>query len=98
MMSKGDYMQSLLADGKKPQTAAEKIPTIARGAVSDRAKETLNRASTYDLAFYVSIDAKDSHRSKDSSKKNASQQTPFSTLKQEKAKRDGTHGHQLSII
>ncbi len=47
-MSKNDYMQSLLADGKTPQTAADKIPIIARGAVSDRAKETLNRASIFD--------------------------------------------------
>ena len=56
-MSKGEYMQSLLADGKKPQTAAEKIPIIARGAVSDRAKETLDKASNYDLALFVSADA-----------------------------------------
>ena len=41
-MSEDGYMQHLLADGKKPQTAAEKIPILARGAVSDRAKETLN--------------------------------------------------------
>ena len=80
-MSKGDYMQSLLADGKKPQTAAEKIPIIARGAVSDRAKETLNRASTYDLTFDSSTDGNSLYRSKDSSKKNASQQTQCSTLK-----------------
>ena len=44
-MSKDGYMQNLLADGKKPQTAAEKIPILARGAVSDRAKETLNLVS-----------------------------------------------------
>lgn len=41
-MSKDGYMQNLLADGKKPQTATEKIPILARGAVSDRAKQTLN--------------------------------------------------------
>ena len=41
-MSKNGYMQNLLADGKKPQTATEKIPILARGAVSDRAKQTLN--------------------------------------------------------
>lgn len=41
-MSKSDSSQNLLASSRKPQTAAEKIPIIARGAVSDRAKETLN--------------------------------------------------------
>lgn len=41
-MSKSDFSQDLLASSGKPQTAAEKIPIIARGAVSDRAKETLN--------------------------------------------------------
>ncbi|KAF6241711.1 hypothetical protein HO173_000422 [Letharia columbiana] len=41
-MSKSDFSQNLLASSRKPQTAAEKIPIIARGAVSDRAKETLN--------------------------------------------------------
>ena len=44
-MSKDGFMQNLLADGKKPQTAAGKIPILARGAVSDRAKETLNLVS-----------------------------------------------------
>ena len=41
-MSKSDFSQSLLANSAKPQTAADKIPIIARGAVSDRAKEALN--------------------------------------------------------
>ena len=41
-MSKDGYMQNLLADGKKPKTAADKIPILARSAVSNRAKETLN--------------------------------------------------------
>ncbi len=41
-MSKSDFSQSLLASSGKPQSAAEKIPIIARGAVSDRAKKTLN--------------------------------------------------------
>jgi hypothetical protein len=41
-MSKSDFSQSLLADSAKPQTAADRIPIIARGAVSDRAKEALN--------------------------------------------------------
>ncbi|MCJ1275621.1 hypothetical protein MMC21_003424 [Puttea exsequens] len=40
--SKDDFNQRLLASTPKPQTAAEKIPIIARGAVSDRAKQTLN--------------------------------------------------------
>ena len=42
IMSKSDFSQSLLASSGKPQTAVDKIPIIARGAVSDRAKETLN--------------------------------------------------------
>ncbi|KAL8693152.1 MAG: hypothetical protein Q9218_001972 [Villophora microphyllina] len=41
-MSKDDFSQSLLASGSKPQSAVDKIPIIARYAVSDRAKETLN--------------------------------------------------------
>lgn len=41
-MSKDGYMQNLLADGKKPQSASDKIPILARGAVSDRARETLD--------------------------------------------------------
>ena len=41
-MSKNDYNQSLLAQSKKPQSAVDKIPIIARAAVSDRAKKTLN--------------------------------------------------------
>lgn len=41
-MSKSDFEQSLLTSSGKPQTAAEKIPIIARAAVSDRATETLN--------------------------------------------------------
>lgn len=41
-MSKSDFSQSLLASSSKPQTAADKIPIIARFAVSERAKETLN--------------------------------------------------------
>ena len=41
-MSKSDFSQNLLASSGKPQTAADKIPIIARAAVSDRAKETLN--------------------------------------------------------
>ncbi|MCJ1457231.1 hypothetical protein MMC28_007598 [Mycoblastus sanguinarius] len=41
-MSKSDFSQNLLASSGKPQSAAEKIPIIARGAVGERAKETLN--------------------------------------------------------
>ena len=41
-MSKSDFSQSLLASSGKPQSAAERIPILARGAVSDRAKETLD--------------------------------------------------------
>ncbi|MCJ1303573.1 hypothetical protein MMC08_006383 [Hypocenomyce scalaris] len=41
-MSKSDLSTNLLASSSKPQTAAEKIPIIARYAVSDRAKQTLN--------------------------------------------------------
>ena len=42
IMSKSDFSQKLLASSSRPQTAAEKIPIIARFAVSERAKETLN--------------------------------------------------------
>ena len=41
-MSKSDFSQNLLASSGKPQTAAEKIPIIARGAVSERAVKALN--------------------------------------------------------
>ena len=44
--TKDDFSQNLLASTLTPQSAAEKIPIIARGAVSDRAKETLNLVST----------------------------------------------------
>ncbi|KAL8818721.1 MAG: hypothetical protein Q9191_007881 [Dirinaria sp. TL-2023a] len=46
-MSKTDFMQALLTDGKKPLTAVEKIPIIAQGAVSGRAKETLNQVERF---------------------------------------------------
>lgn len=41
-MSKSDFSQNLLASSSKPQSAADKIPIIARHAVSERAKQTLN--------------------------------------------------------
>ena len=50
-MSKTDFMQALLTDGKKPLTAVEKIPIIAQGAVSNRAKETLNLVRSSILIF-----------------------------------------------
>lgn len=45
-MSKSDFSQNLLAGSGKPQTAAEKIPIIARGAVSERAVKALNLVSS----------------------------------------------------
>ena len=54
-MSKDGYMQNLLADGKKPQSAADKIPILARGAVSDRAKETLNLVCPAANAYGTSL-------------------------------------------
>ena len=45
IMSKSDFSQNLLASSGKPQTAAEKIPIIARGAVSERALKALNLVS-----------------------------------------------------
>ena len=44
-MSKSDFSQNLLASSGKPQTAADKIPIIARGAVSERAIKALNLVS-----------------------------------------------------
>ena len=41
-MSKNDFSLDLLANSSKPQSAADKIPIIARHAVSDRAEQTLN--------------------------------------------------------
>ncbi|MCJ1429311.1 hypothetical protein MMC29_007224 [Sticta canariensis] len=41
-MSKSNFSQNLLASSRKPKSAYEKIPIIARHAVSDRAQETLN--------------------------------------------------------
>ncbi|KAL9038453.1 MAG: hypothetical protein Q9180_003128 [Flavoplaca navasiana] len=46
-MSKSDFSQSLLASSSKPQTAADQIPIIARFAVSDRARQTLNLVETF---------------------------------------------------
>ncbi|KAL2038440.1 hypothetical protein N7G274_008779 [Stereocaulon virgatum] len=46
-MSKSEFSQSLLANSARPQTAADKIPIIARGAVSDRAKEVLNQVERF---------------------------------------------------
>ncbi|KAL8878594.1 MAG: hypothetical protein Q9198_003629, partial [Flavoplaca austrocitrina] len=46
-MSKSDFSQSLLASNSKPPTAADQIPIIARFAVSDRAKQTLNLVETF---------------------------------------------------
>jgi len=40
--SKDNFSQNLLASTSGPQSAAEKIPILARGAVSDRAKQTLS--------------------------------------------------------
>lgn len=40
--SKESFSQNLLASTLKPQNASEKIPILARGAVSGRAQETLN--------------------------------------------------------
>ena len=48
-MSKSDFSQNLLASSSHPQSASEKIPIIARFAVSDRAKKTL------DLVIEVSV-------------------------------------------
>ena len=45
IMSKSDFSQDLLASSGKPRTAADKIPIIARGAVSERALKTLNLVS-----------------------------------------------------
>ena len=42
IMSKSDFSQNLLANSKTSRTASEKIPIIARWAVSDRAKKTLD--------------------------------------------------------
>ena len=54
-MSKSDFSQNLLASSVKPQTAADKIPVIARGAVSDRAKETLNLVSLFNALAILSM-------------------------------------------
>lgn len=57
-MSKSDFSQNLLASSSssssnKPQTAADKIPVIARFAVSERAKETLNLVSGESILRHV---------------------------------------------
>ncbi|KAL9630515.1 MAG: hypothetical protein Q9164_006374 [Protoblastenia rupestris] len=41
-MSKTEFSQNLLVSSTKAQTAADKIPILARSAVSNRAKEALN--------------------------------------------------------
>lgn len=45
-MSKNDEL--VLASSGKPQNAVDKIPVIARFAVSDRAKQTLNLVRLHD--------------------------------------------------
>lgn len=52
-MSKNDFSQNLLASSSKPQTAAEKIPIIARFGVSERAKETLNLVSVKSVRCHL---------------------------------------------
>ncbi|KAL9123677.1 MAG: hypothetical protein Q9217_006916 [Psora testacea] len=62
-MSKTEFSQNLLSDGTQPQTAADKIPVLARGAVSDRAKEALNRVERFveqecipaDIVYYAQL-------------------------------------------
>ena len=61
-MSKTDFSQNLLASSGKPQTAVDKIPIIARGAVSDRAKETLNLVSLFNATCDTVNDRKSYHR------------------------------------
>ncbi|KAG8532160.1 uncharacterized protein KY384_003800 [Bacidia gigantensis] len=41
-MSRTELSQNLLASSAKPQTAADKIPILARGAVGERASKALN--------------------------------------------------------
>lgn len=86
-MSKSDYNQSLLASSKKPLTAADKIPIIARGAVSERATDTLNvvRDAFQD---FTRVKA-DAFRSRNLSKRNASPLMLYSPPNWAKARRDG---------
>ena len=53
-MSKSDFSQNLLASSGKPQTAADKIPIIARGAVSERAIKALNLVSPSERNLFSS--------------------------------------------
>ena len=48
-MSKQDVMQSMIADSKHQKRASDRIPIIARDAVSDRAKKTLDLVSRKSL-------------------------------------------------
>ena len=41
-MSKNNFSQRLLTSSEKPRRAADKVPILALGAISARAKETLN--------------------------------------------------------
>ncbi|MCJ1339379.1 hypothetical protein MMC09_004668 [Bachmanniomyces sp. S44760] len=62
-MSKDDFSQSLLTSSRKPQTATEKIPIIARHAVSERAQKTLDLVERFveqecipaDQVFYAQL-------------------------------------------
>ena len=46
MADSHDVMQTLLADSKHLKRASERIPILARHAVSDRAKKTLDAVSS----------------------------------------------------
>lgn len=95
-MSKSDFGQNLLASSKTPQTAVDKIPIIARHAVSDRAKETLNlvmaptqRVPRASINYYTT-------RSRNSSKRSAFQRILSFTLSSVKERKDGGHIPQSS--
>ena len=92
IMSKSDFSQSLLASSSKPQTAAENIPIIARHAVSERARQTLNLVCTsIRLPFSRSSAHHPTYRSRSSSTKNASPPTRSFMLNWVKASSDGVH-------
>ena len=91
-MSKESFSQDLLANNSNPQSASAKIPIIARHAVSDRAKKTLDLVSESLITCskvvghpVLTVD----DRLRDSSSKNVFQPIRSSTPSSAKARRDG---------
>lgn len=54
-MSKDDYNQSLLAGTSRGKSAVDRIPILAKGAVSDRARRTLELVRLLDCSCATAL-------------------------------------------